>query len=256
MRESFLLSFKVAQRQWALYRKNLVSNLSPTIVDPLLVLVAFGLGVGHHMTTGFGGHSYQSFLAPGLVMSSAIFTAFFETTYSFYVNWQFDGLVRAMLTTPLSAREIIWGEFIWVMAKGYGMSLVMSLIFASLQLMPWTMVLILPFLGMAVSLAFGAIGLYATSKVKDINQFQSVYSFLIGPMYFFSGAFYPIDDLPQVLKTLSQLSPAFHAVRLAQIISLGEPTEKLWMIHLPALFCMLAVLLVLSYRSLYRKLYF
>lgn len=255
MRDSWQLALKVAQRQWALYRKNLISNLSPTIVDPILVLLAFGFGVGSHMQA-IGSHSYQAFLAPGLVMSAAIFTAFFETTYNFYVNWQYDGLVRAMLTTPLSAREIILGEFIWVAWKGFGMALIMTALFAALGLVHWTLIFVLPFLGVVMSLVFGAIGLYFTSLVRDINQFQSVYSFLIGPMYFFSGAFYAVDDLPPVLRWLSHISPAFHGVRTAQIITLGQPTENLYLMHLPALFGMLALLLVLSYRSLHRKLYF
>src|ERR1700761_8283110 len=103
-----------------------------------------------------------------------------------------------------------------LMAGGVGAVL------ALLQLLPnpWA-VLLFPLIGGILSIPCGAIGLLASSYVRNINQFQSVYSFLIAPMYFISGTFFPIGDRP-ILGTIVQISPFFHGVSLLQMAAWNQ----------------------------------
>jgi lipooligosaccharide transport system permease protein len=77
-------------------------------------------------------------------------------------------------------------------------------------------VALFPLIGGVLAIPCGAIGLLAAAYVRNINQFQTVYSFLIAPIYFISGVFFPLDDRP-ILGAIVQASPFFHGVSLLQI---------------------------------------
>ena len=77
MLEIWKLSFLVTVRHWRIYRKQLFSNISPTVADPLFFVLAFSYGLGSHMDF-VENRAYAQFLAPGLAMTAAMFTSFFE----------------------------------------------------------------------------------------------------------------------------------------------------------------------------------
>ena len=78
-----------------------------------------------------------------------------------------------------------------------------------------------PFIGGLLAVPCGAIGLLAAAHVRNINQFQTVYSFLIAPIYFLSGVFFPLTDRP-ILGVLVHFSPFYHGVRLLQMAAWGR----------------------------------
>src|SRR5687767_5827475 len=103
------LAWHVVVRNWTVYRKDFLANISPTLADPALVLASLGMGLSPFIGQ-IDGHSYAQFLAPGMVATTALFTAFFECSYGFYVRMTFEAVFKAMLTTPIGVREIVIGE--------------------------------------------------------------------------------------------------------------------------------------------------
>ena len=85
-------------------------------------------------------------------------------------------------------------------------------------------------LGGLTSLPCAALGLLSSSFVRNINQFQTVYSFLIAPIYFLSGVFFPIEPMPTLFQNLVQISPFAHGVRLMQLMFWHQLTWRavLW----------------------------
>ena len=79
--ESFKLCLHITHRNWTVYKKDLVANISPTVADPALILVSLGLGLGAYLTN-IEGMSYMKFLAPGLTVATALFTSFFESSHA------------------------------------------------------------------------------------------------------------------------------------------------------------------------------
>ena len=239
--ETFLLAWHVVVRNWTVYRKDFLANISPTLADPALMLTALGMGLSPFIGQ-IAGLSYAQYLAPGMVATTVLFTAFFECSYGFYVRMTFESVYKAMLTTPIGAKEVVLGEYLWVslragmMASGVGIVL---LFFGLLE--NWSAVFLFPLIGGFLAIPCGAIGLLAAGSVRNINQFQSVYSFLIAPMFFLSGIFFPLENAP-VLRLVSQISPFYHGVRLLQMSAWGRPvwTEALW--HLAMLVVFTAVL--------------
>ncbi len=218
MLESLWLSLHITRRNWMVYRKDFLANLSPTVADPALILVSLGVGLGPFVAN-VDGMTYMQYLAPGLTVATALFTSFFETSYGFYVRMTFENVYKAMLTTPIGVREVVLGEMIWVALKGAAMSVGVGIVLALCGLMSNALwIPALASVGILVALPCGAIGLLATGLVRNINQFQTVYSFIIAPLYFLSGIFFPLDQMATPVRMVAQCSPLVHGVRLAQAL--------------------------------------
>lgn len=218
MLESIRLCLHITRRNWTVYKKDIIANISPTVADPALIMVSLGLGLGSYLTD-VQGMSYMSYLAPGLTVATALFTSFFESSYGFYVRMTFENVFKAMLTTPIGVAEVVWGEMFWVGLKGAIMAIGVAIVLALFGLMtnPW----LVPFLGVVgflVAVPCGAMGLYATATVRNINQFQNVYSFIIAPLYFLSGIFFPIEQMATPVRVIAEFFPLIHGVRLAQAL--------------------------------------
>src|SRR5688500_9056468 len=109
MLESLKLSFHITQRNWMVYRKDLIANISPTVADPAFIMLSLGLGLGSYLTN-VAGMSYMQYLAPGLTVATSLFTSFFESSYGFFVRMTYENVFKAMLTTPIGVREVVIGE--------------------------------------------------------------------------------------------------------------------------------------------------
>ncbi len=253
MPETLQLSLNVTSRHWEIYKKDFFANILPTILEPIFFLLALGVGLGAYVTE-MNGLSYIQFIAPGLAMSTALFTAFFETSYNFYIRLTFEGIFKAIMTSPIGPREILIGEMIWVGIKGAVMSTGVTLVLSAFGAVELQYLFIIPFIGAIVALACGAIGLIATAMVRNINQFQTVYTLLIAPMFFFSGIFYPIQNLPEWAKLLAHASPLYHGVALSQTALWGNSPWQTMPYHLGMLVGMVLVCWAIAYRKIYPKL--
>ena len=250
---SLKLSWHVVVRNWTVYRKDFLANISPTLADPALMMTALGIGLSPFIGS-IHGLTYAQYLAPGMVATTVLFTAFFECSYGFYVRMTFESVYKAMLTTPIGVREVVWGEFIWVFIRAALMAFGVGLVLAVMGLLPniWS-IFLFPLIGGLLAVPCGAIGLLAASFVRNINQFQTVYSFLIAPIYFLSGVFFPLGDRP-VLNAIVQISPFFHGVRLLQIAAWNEGTLMQIAYHLGVLVVFSVVLGVWSLHRIWRRL--
>jgi lipooligosaccharide transport system permease protein len=245
---SLKLAWCVVVRNWVVYRKDFLANISPTLADPALMMTALGMGLSPFIGS-IHGLSYSQYLAPGMAATTVLFTAFFECSYGFYVRMTFESVFKAMLTTPIGTREVVLGEFIWVTIRAALMAGGVGIVLGLLRLLPnpWA-IFLFPMIGGMLAIPCGAIGLLASSYVRNINQFQTVYSFLIAPMYFISGTFFPLADRP-ILGAVVQVSPFFHGVSLLQMAAWNQFSAKQICYHLGV---MLAYGLILGIWSLVR----
>jgi lipooligosaccharide transport system permease protein len=254
MTESFLLSLHIARRNWAVYRKDFFANISPTVADPLFFIFSLGLGLGP-LIPEVAGKKYLVFLAPGLAASTAMMTSFFEAAYGFYVRMTYENVYRAMLTTPINPREVVIGEFIWLGLKGAVMTTGVSLVFAAFgAAADWRLLPLVAPIGALVAVACGGIGLSASGWVRNINQFQTVYSLVIAPLFFFSGIFFPLSELPAFARGIVYLFPLAHGVKLSQAVFWNENLGRAFALHGGILILQAAVLGVAAFRSIDRRL--
>lgn len=254
MRETLALTLHITRRNWTVYKKDLISNISPTVADPALVMISLGFGLGGYLTN-VEGMSYMQYLAPGLTVATALFTSFFESSYGFFVRMTYENVFKAMLTTPIGVREVVLGEMFWVGLKGAVMSVGVAIVLALFGMMTVPAYIpLLAIVGFLVALPCGAMGLLSTALVKNINQFQTVYSFLIAPLYYLSGIFFPIPEMHPGVRWLAEAFPLIHGVRLAQAVFWNKDILHTFLVHGGILVLQSAVLCSFAYAKIRKKL--
>jgi lipooligosaccharide transport system permease protein len=255
MTETLSLAWLVTVRHWKVYKKYFWSNILPTFVEPCFFIFSLGVGLGSYVTD-IDGLSYATYMGPGLAVSASMFTAFFESSYGFYVRMTMDGIYKAILTTPIGPREIILGELIWVSVKGAVMGMAVAAVMTVFGFLPYTPNIIgVLLVGFLVGGGCGSMGLIAAAMIKNISQFQTVYTVVISPLFFFSGIFFPIDKLPRFLQIVAHISPLYHGVVLNQLLLWNRMDGALFLQHLVELVVLDVLLLALAYKKVYQKLY-
>jgi lipooligosaccharide transport system permease protein len=216
--------FRVWQRNFTVYQKIWKISFLPPLFEPLFYLLAFGIGfgalVGKIKYQGLE-VSYLVFIAPALLAINIMNNAFFENTYASFVRMYHQKTFDAMLTTPLSIEEIIFGEIIWGATKSLiatGIMLAVISIFGLIDYPSGLLILPLAFLG---GIAFGAIGMFFTAITPTIEMFNLPVFLFITPMFLFSGTFFPAENLPAWAQNLAVIFPLTHLVNLVRSLSLG-----------------------------------
>ena len=221
----------ISWRFLTVWRRNLVTyqkiwkvNFITPLVEPLLYILAFGLGFsGLVEGVDYVGLdlSYTQFIAPALIATAVMWNAFFETTYASFVRMYYQKTFDGMLATPLSLEEIILAEVVWSATKAFGAAAIMMVVLGSLGFIAFPAgLLILPiaFLG---GMAMGAIGMFFTGITPTIDMFNLPIFLFITPMFLFSGTFFPVSNLPAWAQPMALAFPLYHLVELVRRVSLG-----------------------------------
>ncbi len=212
----------VWRRNAAMYGRTWMYNLLPNFFEPVLYLVAIGLGVGAYVSE-MAGMSYAEFLAPGLVCVAAMNGASFEVTYNIYVRLTFDKAYDAMLTTPIGPDEVLAGEVLWAMTRAsiYGGCFFLVLVLWGLAPMP-SAILALPSILLS-GLLFAALGIAFTLRVPSIDLFSFYFTLFLTPLFLFSDVFFPLEErLAGAWLWVAELLPLLHPVRIARCAFRGE----------------------------------
>ena len=212
----------VWNRNLAQYKRTWKLSLLPNFFEPILYLVAIGVGVGAYITE-MGGTSYVAFLAPGLVAVAAMNGASYEVTYNAFVRLNFEKTYESMLTTSVQPEDLLVGEVLWAMTRSliYGLSFFVVVAAFGLAPMPGALLTIplVPLTG----LLFAAIGIVFSLQIPSINLFSFYFTLFIMPLFLFSDIFFPIAErLSGVWLSVAEALPLLHPVRLMRAAFGGE----------------------------------
>jgi len=196
------------------------SRLIGSIVNPVMWLVFFGLGWSSAFSSPmakmvFHGLDYMSYLSPGVVMMT-IFTASFIGGITVIWDKEF-GFLKEILVAPVSRTASILGralgDMLVALLQGTIILIATFYLAPSLKLsgIPLTILA-----GALVAFSFTSIGIAIASKMRSIEGFQILMSFVNLPLLFSSGAFYPLDNLPEWMKLLAYVNPLTYGVDLAR----------------------------------------
>jgi lipooligosaccharide transport system permease protein len=239
-------------RHFRTYTRDIVSNGFPPFMEPLIFLAGMGLGMANYVPR-FAGMSYLQFLATGLVMTSAMFTASFECTYGTFVRLEFDKVYDGMLAAPLSVADVIVGEALWAGTKGAFFSLAVLVIISLFGIVNFFTALLTPLVGFLTGFLFAGIALLVTSFVKNLNQFNFYFSGLLSPMFMFCGTIFPVANLPRSLQIVAEFLPLTHPVRLGRVAVLASGWTPILFLDLLYILGLTAVVLFLAVKRLERR---
>ncbi len=214
-------TWKVWSRDWKTFMKTYRSNFIPPLIEPILYLAAFGVGLGM-LVAPIGGISYVMFLAPALIAISMMNAAFFENTFGSFVRMYYQRTFDAIIATPLNIDEVIMGELLWGASKSTIYTVIVLAVVAAFGLVAsWTAILIIPF-SFLVGLLFGGLGMIFTALSPKIDTLSYPTSLYITPMMLISGTFFPISALPLFIQQFSYIFlPLIHVVDISRALTTG-----------------------------------
>lgn len=222
----------LSMRWWPVFRRNLlvwrklaIPSLIGNIAEPLIWLVAFGYGMGA-LVGQVNLHGVQVpyilFLASGSICMSAMNAASFEALYSafsrMHVQKTWDGIMNA----PVSLDDVVLAEMLWAAFKALftvtailGVMLALSISHSPKLLVAWPVLLF-------VGVMFSSIALIFNALAKGYDFFTYYFTLVLTPMMFLSGVFFPREQLPPIVRTISDWLPLTNAVELVRPLFMDQ----------------------------------
>ena len=204
------------------------ARLIASFAQPLLYLVVFGSGLSAALGGGFGaagGLSYTQFIYPGVISVSVLFSAIFG---GMSIVWDREfGFMKELLVAPIDRTAVAIGKTLGSATQSLAQGLIL-LILAPLVGVTFSPLGLVELLGLLAVLAFGlsAFGVAIASFMRSMQGFQVVMNFLMMPMFFLSGALFPLVGLPAWMLVLTRLDPASYGIDPIRRTVLGPAAER------------------------------
>ena len=195
------------------------TNFIPPFLEPILYLLAMGLGFGV-LISGLKVHgvdvSYLQYLGPSLVAITIMYGGFYECTYGSFVRMHYQKTFDAMIATPLSIEDVIAAEMLWGATKSFINGAIVLAIITVAGLASFPGLLFVPIVAFLGGLMFASLAMMFTAVVPNLDSFNYPFFLLITPMFLFSGTFFPLYVLPGWVQTVAYTLPLTHVTNLVR----------------------------------------
>jgi lipooligosaccharide transport system permease protein len=226
----------VMSREVANFRTFWKSTTFSSVLEPVIYLLAFGLGLGATIVDRVDGLEYVEFVGTGMVATAVIFSSALPAMFGTFVKERFQRTYDAILAAPVDVEELVTAEMLWIGIRSgfYGtFPLIVSMFFG---LDPAPGMLLVPLFCFITALGFAAFGIATAASVAKIDQFSYVTTLVVTPLFLVAGTFFPIDELPEGFQALANLNPLHHLVELVRHATFGFETTDLIRIAALAVF--------------------
>lgn len=231
---------RLSMRWWPVFQRNLlvwkklaVPSLVGNIAEPLMWLVAFGYGmgalvgeVGMNTPQGQTAVPYILFLASGSICMSAMNAASFEALYSAFSRMHVQKTWDGILNAPVRLDDVVLAEMLWAAFKSlFTVIAILGVMLALGISHSPKLLLALPVL-LIVGITFACIALVFNALAKGYDFFTYYFTLFLTPMMFLSGVFFPREQLPEVVRQVSEGLPLTNAVELVRPLFLDQWPER------------------------------
>jgi len=205
-------------REFKVFRRE-KSRVITSLFTPLLWIFGFGGGLGPNVS--IKDVNYQVFIYPGILAMSILFTSVF---FGVYIVWDRKiDILKEILVAPISRTAIFVGKMLGGITDSMIQGTIMLLIGVALgvSFTPVATLLALLFL-LVLAIGLVSLGLMLGSVLTSPESFGTIVSFLVFPLFFFSGALYPLENLPPWLMLLTYIDPVTYGVDGIRAVLLGN----------------------------------
>jgi len=248
----------VLMRHMRVYLRNWHTGLLPPVAEPIVLLLAFGLGLGAHvgaMRYGADAVDYASYIAPGMLAYTAFLTPFFQSLYAAYIRMHYQKTWEGQLTSQVELPHVVWGEIYWAATLGTIYVAIVAVVIAICDLIGLVDVaigmlpLVLP-LAFLAGIAFACIGLLFTAILPSIDHMNLPVFLLALPLGFTSNTYFPVPTGHPAVALLMDLNPLYHLAEIARALLLGGELGR----HPALLAALIALLITALLPSILRRL--
>jgi lipooligosaccharide transport system permease protein len=235
----------VVARHLRVYLQNWHTAFLPPALEPLTMLLAFGVGLGGYVASlPWHGREidYLTYVAPGLLAYATFMTAIFQSLFGAFIRMRYQRTWEGQLTTQIELAHVVWGEVLWagLLATMYVVIVAVVLtIFSAAGLFSmkvWLLPFLLPVVFVA-GCAFAALGLCFTALLPTIDHMNVPIFLLVLPMGLMSATYFPLEH--PVLLALSVANPLYHLAQAFRGLLIDGPVAA----HLSSLTILAAVML-------------
>lgn len=241
----------VTRRNLLVYLHNWRSAFVPPVLEPVVMLLVFGMGLGAYVgSILYQGREvrYLEYVAPGILTYTFFTTSFMESLYGSFVRMFYQKTFEGITGTGVERVNIIWGEILWASCRATMYAVCVSLVLTFFHLLGLVslslgaLIFLIP-LGALTTVSFSGFGLLFTARVPTIDH-MNYPVFLVGiPLSLTSNTYFPVDQIHPGAAAVAQLNPLYHLSRIFRHFLLGGGPE-LWM--LPSLLVFVAAVLGLA----------
>ncbi|HEX6545693.1 MAG TPA: ABC transporter permease [Bryobacteraceae bacterium] len=206
-------------RRYSRSRAQLVASLG----QPLLYLLALGFGLGPVFQKA-GQGSYLQFVAPGVIAMTVLFTAVFSGIALLW-DRQF-GFLKETLVAPVPRIQVMAGKTLGgaTVAILQGALVIIVCLIAGFRPVDAAKLPLAVIFMILIAVVFAALGTAIGSVLQDMQGFQLIMNFLVMPIFFLSGALFPLDNLPSVLSAITRIDPLSYGVDGLRTMLVGIST--------------------------------
>ena len=204
------------------FRRAVLWNVTTGFLQPLLVLMGLGVGVGTLVdrnsgsTDSLGGLAYAAFVAPGLLATAAMTSGSTECMWPVLGRFKWDRTYHAMTATPITPTDLVLGQLAWLTIRLLGTTTAIAIVFACVPQTRSSGLLVAAPAAVLCGLAMSMPVAWFSSRVERDNSFAAYQRFVVNPLFLFGGAFYPIRQLPGWLQSVIRITPLWHGVEIAR----------------------------------------
>lgn len=228
-------AFRVWQRNRDAFLRSWKVEVGGIAIEPFILLVALGFGLGAYIQQ-IDGRTYAQFLAPGVIASYAMFHATFDSTFGAYLRMETHHVYESILFTPLDPEDIVLGEVMWGATRSLMSGTAVLLVATAFGLVGSPMAIFAIPVAYLIGMTFASIAMIMTATATTIGAMNNFFTLLIIPMFWVSGVFFPLDNLPEIVQTLSWALPLTPAAALVRGLVTGDlsPWMLAWTLELLA----------------------
>ena len=211
----------VMSREVANFRTYWRSTTFSSVLEPVIYLLAFGLGLGATIVDRVDGLDYVQYVGTGMVATAVIFSSALPAMYGPFIKHRFQQTYDAILAAPVDVEELITAEMLWIGLRAGVYGTFPLLVTIAFGLDPSPGMLLVPVFCVITALGFAAFGITVAATVEKIDQFSYVTTLFVTPLFLVAGTFFPIDGLPRGFQAAAQLNPLHHLVELVRHACFG-----------------------------------
>lgn len=251
-------SGRVVEASARVYRRTWRGSVISTFFNPILYLLAMGVGLGRLVDDGSGTAvldlPYLTFLAPGLLAATAMMTGAGDASWPVMAGIKWRKTYEAILATPVGVSDLVVGHLSWVGIRLVFVTVVYSGVMTAFGATTIAQGALAIPPAVLTGLAFSAVVTGYTARLKDEQGLSSLFRFAIMPLFLFSGTFFPIEQLPGWVQPLAYATPLYHGVSLCRGLALGTGFAIPPLYSIAYLLGMLVVGTILATRLMRRRL--
>ena len=253
-------SLLVVEHFWTWYRRNWRATAVSSVLQPVLFLVAFGVGFGTLVAgrpgigAATGGVSYLVWLTPALLAVSAVQSAAFESSYPVLSGFKWQRIYHAMTAGPITPAQVAIGHIAWVAIKLVLTGTVFVVVAVLVGGVTGPGILGALVAAVVTGTAVTALVTAYAATLRSDQGFNVLFRLIVIPITLFSGTFFPVEQLPAVVRPVAWISPLWHGTELARAAALDRWQLLPDLGHLAYLVALLLLGLVLSARFFARRL--